>query len=85
MDEVHNHVQVQSNIEKFINLALQWNPNVKLIKGVVCEVRVEDVEDPMMQKLRQVDEMIDELAKGKAMTKILRAYVKFNDYISMKS
>ena len=48
-------------------------PNVSAITGVVCGVRVEDVEDPLMQKIRYLDKLVDELAKGKAMAKILRA------------
>lgn len=48
------------------------NPNRELVKGVVCGVRVEDVEDPLMREIRIMDKMIDELAKGKAMEKILR-------------
>ena len=48
------------------------HPNSSLIKGVVCGVRVEDVEDPLMQKIRWLEKLIDELAKGKAMEKILR-------------
>ena len=48
------------------------HPNSALIKGVVCGVRVEDIDDPLMQKIRQLDKLIDELAKGKAMKKILR-------------
>jgi len=48
-------------------------PNRGLIKGVVCGVRVESVEDPLMQQIRQLDKLIDELAKGKAMEKVLRA------------
>jgi hypothetical protein len=48
------------------------HPNRSLIKGVVCGVRVEDVEDPLMQKIRYLDKLIDEIAKGKAMEKILR-------------
>jgi hypothetical protein len=48
------------------------HPNASLIKGVVCGVRVEDIEDPLMQKLRYLDKLIDELAKGKKMEKILR-------------
>jgi hypothetical protein len=48
------------------------NPNRSLIKGVVCGVRVEEIEDPLMQKIRYLDKLIDELAKGKAMEKILR-------------
>ena len=48
------------------------NPNRSLIKGVVCGVRVEDIEDPLMQEIRYLDKLIDELAKGKKMEKILR-------------
>ena len=48
------------------------HPNAALIKGVVCGVRVEEVEDPLMRKIRYLDKLIDELAKGKAMEKILR-------------
>lgn len=48
------------------------HPNTTLIKGVVCGVRVEDVEDPLMQKIRYMDKLIDELARGKKMEKILR-------------
>ena len=48
------------------------NPNVALIKGVVCGIRVEDIEDPLMQKIRYLDKLVDELAKGRPMEKILR-------------
>ena len=48
------------------------NPNCSLIKGVVCGIRVEEIKDPLMQKLRYLDKLIDELAKGKTMEKILR-------------
>jgi hypothetical protein len=48
------------------------HPNSSLIKGVVCGIRVEEIEDPLMQKIRYLDKLIDELAKGKAMEKILR-------------
>ena len=51
----------------------ELNPNVSAIKGVVCGVRVEDIEDPLMQKIRYLDKLVDELAKGKAMDKVLRA------------
>ena len=51
------------------------NPNVSLITGVVCGVRVEEIDDPLMQKLRYLDKLIDELAKGKSMDKILRTPV----------
>ena len=49
------------------------NPHADLIKGVVCGIRVEEVEDPLMQRIRYLDKLVDELAKGKAMEKVLRA------------
>ena len=61
------------DIETFFARAPRMNPNVGLIKGVVCGVRVEDVADPLMQKIRYLDKLIDELAKGKKMASILRA------------
>ena len=60
------------DLETFFNQAPTFNPNSSLIKGVVCGVRVEEIEDPLMQKIRYLDKLIDELAKGKAMGKILR-------------
>jgi len=48
------------------------HPNSSLIKGMVCGVRVEEIEDPLMQRIRQLDKLVDELAKGKAMEKVLR-------------
>ena len=56
----------------FLALAPAMNPNCSLIKGVVCVVRVEDIEYPLMQKIRYLDKLVDELARGKAMGKILR-------------
>jgi hypothetical protein len=53
-------------------LTRQWNPNAHLITGTVCGIRVENIEDPLMQKIRYLDKLIDELAKGKPMEKILR-------------
>ena len=66
--------QLASNndLETFFAQAPAFNPNAALIKGVVCGVRVEDVEHPLMRKIRYVDKLVDELAKGKAMEKILR-------------
>jgi hypothetical protein len=61
------------NFEDFYSNAPKMNPNAPLITGVVCGIRVEDIEDPLMQKLRWLDKLIDELAKGKKMEKILRA------------
>lgn len=60
------------DLESFINEAPLLNPSRLLIKGVVCGVRVEDVEDPLMREIRYLDKLIDELAKGKAMEKLLR-------------
>lgn len=60
------------DFETFFARAPRLNPNVALITGVVCGVRVEDVPDPLMQKIRYLDKLVDELAKGKKMTSILR-------------
>ena len=60
------------DLEAFFDQAPAFHPHASLIKGVVCGVRVEDVEDPLMRKIRYLDKLVDELAKGKAMEKILR-------------
>jgi len=62
----------QTDFESFFAQAPAMNPATASIKGVVCGVRVEDIEDPLMQQIRWLDKLIDELAKGKAMEKILR-------------
>lgn len=59
-------------METFFAKAPKIHPNASLIKGMICGVRVEDIEDPLMQKIRWMDKLIDELAKGKPMEKILR-------------
>lgn len=61
-----------NDLETFFAQAPAIHPNSSLIKGVVCGIRVEEIEDPLMQKIRYMDKLIDELAKGKAMEKILR-------------
>jgi len=61
------------DVETFFQQAPHINPNVILIKGVICGYRVEDIEDDLMRQIRYLDKLIDELAKGKAMQKILRA------------
>jgi hypothetical protein len=66
------HLAAGTTFEDFFAGA-QLNPNVSLITGVVCGVRVEHIDDPLMQKIRYLDKLVDELAKGKAMQKILRA------------
>ena len=63
----------KTNFEEFFKNAPQLNPNVSKITGVICGYRVEEIEDPLMQKIRYLDKLIDELAKGKAMEKILRS------------
>lgn len=65
-------LEKQTDLETFFDDAPQLNPLRILIKGVVCGIRVEDIEEPTMQEIRYLDKLIDELAKGKAMNKILR-------------
>ena len=60
------------DLETFFAKAPRMNPNAGLIKGVVCGVRVENIDDPLMQKIRYLDKLVDELAKGKQMPAILR-------------
>ena len=62
----------KTNFEKFFAEAPQFNPNVSKITGLICGYRVEEIEDKLMQKIRYLDKLVDELAKGKAMDKILR-------------
>jgi len=70
-----NGLQTQINnevdLEAFFATAPAINPNASQIKGVICGVRVEEIEDPLMQKIRWLDKLVDELAKGKALEKIL--------------
>ena len=63
----------ETTFEEFFAQAPKLNSSRELIKGVVCGVRVEEVEDPLMKEIRYLDKLIDELAKGKPMVKILRA------------
>ena len=65
-------LEKQLDFETFFNDAPQLNPSRALIKGVICGVRIEDIEDPLMREVRYLDKLIDELAKGRAMEKILR-------------
>lgn len=70
--QLEAQLKKQTSFETFFADARQLNPSRKLIKGVVCGIRVEDVAEPVMQEIRYLDKLIDELAKGKAMEKILR-------------
>ena len=65
-------IEKKNDLLKFFAEAPAMNPNLPLVKGVVCGVRVEEIEDPLTHKIRCMDKLIDELAKGKAMEKILR-------------
>jgi hypothetical protein len=69
---LQQQIEQGNDFETFFAQAPAINSNSSLIKGVVCGVRVEEVEDPLMRKIRYLDKLIDELAKGKAMEKILR-------------
>jgi hypothetical protein len=71
-EELEAQLEKQTDFETFLAEAPQLNPLRALIKGVVCGVRVEDIEEPTMREIRYLDKLIDELAKGKAMEKILR-------------
>lgn len=69
---LQQQIEQENNLENFFSQAPAIHPNSSLIKGVVCGVRVEEIEDPLMQKIRYLDKLIDELAKGKALEKIMR-------------
>lgn len=71
-EEVEEQLEKKTDFESFFAEAPRLNPSRDLIKGVVCGVRVENVEEPTMREIRYLDKLVDELAKGKAMEKILR-------------
>ena len=69
---LQQQIEQENDLEAFFAQAPAIHPNASLIKGVVCGIRVEEIEDPLVQRIRYLDKLIDELAKGKAMEKILR-------------
>lgn|SRR5688500_8568783 len=69
---LQREVAGDNDLEAFFAQAPAFNPNASLIKGVVCGLRVEEIENPLMQKIRYLDKLVDELAKGKALDRILR-------------
>jgi hypothetical protein len=69
---LQQQIKKENDLRTFFAQAPAIHPNSSLIKGVVCGVRVEEIDDPLMQKIRYLDKLIDELAKGKTMEKILR-------------
>ena len=73
--ELDAELENQTDFETFFAKAPELNPSRALIKGVICGIRVEDIEEPTMREIRYLDKLIDELAKGKAMQKVLRGSV----------
>lgn len=71
-EELKEQIKKQTDFETFFKEAPKLNPSRSLIKGVICGVRVEDIKDPTMQSVRYLDKLVDELAKGRPMEKILR-------------
>ncbi len=71
--ELQQQIEIRADFETFFANAPKLNPNVSKITGVICGYRVEEIEDPVVQKVRYLDKLIDELAKGKSMEKILRS------------
>ena len=71
-EELETQLEQQTDFETFFAEAPQMNPSRSLIKGVICGVRLEEIEEPTMREIRYLDKLVDELAKGKAMEKILR-------------
>jgi len=71
-DELESQIKKQNDFEAFFAEAPKLNPNRSLIKGVICGVRVEEIEDPVVQSVRYMDKLVDELYKGRPMEKVLR-------------
>ena len=71
-EDIMKAVNESVNYKEFFENAPELNPNRKLIKGLLCGIRVEEIEDPLMQEIRYLDKLVDELAKGKSMEKIRR-------------
>ncbi len=72
-DELRAQLEQGTDFQTFFAAAPALHPSRRLITGVVCGVRVEDIEDPLMQEIRYLDKLVDELARGKAMAKVLRS------------
>jgi hypothetical protein len=70
--DLEGHLRTRTDFETFLQQAPRMNPARDLVRGVVCGVRVEEVADPTMREIRRLDKLVDELAKGKAMDKVLR-------------
>jgi hypothetical protein len=72
LEQLSLHTSVKIDFQAFFDQAPAIHPNSSQIKGVVCGIRVEDIQDPITQKIRYLDKLVDELAKGKSIAKILR-------------
>lgn len=72
LEELNEKQNSNISLEDFFNMAVNFNPKSYLIKGVVCGVRVEELEDGLMKKIRYLDKLVDELAKGKSLDKVFR-------------
>lgn len=70
--QLEKQIEKQNDFETFFDEAPALNPNASMIKGTVCGVKLEEIDDPLMKKVRYLDKLIDELAKGRPMEKILR-------------
>lgn len=71
-DELESQIEKEVNFESFFAESPKLNPARVLIKGMICGVRIEEIEDPLMKEIRYLDKLVDELAKGRSMEKILR-------------
>jgi hypothetical protein len=72
---LESQIKKETTFETFFAKAPKMNPNRSLVKGVICGVRIEEIKDPLMREVRYMDKLIDELAKGRPMEKILRKEV----------
>ncbi|WP_445385878.1 DUF2200 domain-containing protein [Robiginitalea sp. IMCC44478] len=72
-EQLHSQIDKKVSMETFFEEAPELNPNASKITGVICGHRVEEIKEPLMQKIRYMDKIVDELARGKAMEKILRS------------
>jgi hypothetical protein len=71
--ELERHLENKTDFETFFGSAPELHPARSLIRGVICGIRIEEIEEPLMREIRYLDKLIDELAKGKSMAKILRS------------
>lgn len=74
-DQLEKRLAEETSLEEFVRSAPKPNPSRRLVTGMICGVRVEEIQDPVMQEIRYIDKLVDELAKGKPMEKILRLAV----------